>query len=107
MIIVKLLLILILTLSFLVFAFSLKLKNFQILGVILGYLLLFLFIINPSLSDKVAHYFGIGTGASLITYVSIGVLSLVSVIIFIDTKTNHDAITKIVRKIGIDDAKKC
>ena len=107
MIIIKLILILILTLSFLVFAFSLKLKNFQILSVILGYITLFIFIINPSLSDKVAHYFGISNGASLILYISVGVLSLVSVIIFVDTKTNHDAITKIVRKIGVDNAKKC
>jgi hypothetical protein len=107
MIFVKILLILVLTISFLVFAFSLKLKNFQMLGVIFGYVTLFTFIIDPSLSDKVAHLLGIGTGASLITYITIGLLSLIAIILFVDTKTNNDAITKIVRKIGIDDAKKC
>jgi len=104
--IIKIFLLVILTLGFLIFAFSIKLKNFQRMVVILGYLSLFVFIINPSLSDKVAHFFGIGLGSSLITYIAIGVLSLVNVILFVDTKINKDAITKIVRDKAIKDAKK-
>lgn len=107
MIFIKIFLIIVLTLSFLLFSFSIKLKNFQIIGVIIGYLTLFIFILNPSLSDDVAHYFSIGTGTALIVYILLAVMSLVSVILFIDTKMNKDSITQIVRKIGIDNAKKC
>jgi len=107
MIIIKIFLIIVLTLGFLLFSFSIKLKNFQRIGVILGYLTLFIFILNPQFSDKVAQFFGIGYGRDLIIYILLAVMSLVSVILFVDTKTNNDAITKIVRKIGIDNVKKC
>jgi len=106
MIFIKIFLLLLLTLGFIIFAFSMKLKNFQRLMVIIGYLTLFIFILNPALSDKVANFFGIDFGASLITYIAIGVLSLVNVILFVDTKINKDAITKIIREGAIKDARK-
>jgi len=107
MIFIKIFLILILTLAFMLFAFSLRLKNFQRIAVILGYLALFIFIIDPPLSDVVARYFGIGYGRDLVIYILLAVMSLISIILFVDTKTNKDALTKIVRKIGVDNAKKC
>ena len=107
MIIIKIFLLLILTLGFLIFSFSLKLKNFQILGVIFGYIILFFFILNPQYSDKVVNYFGIGLGVNLIIYITLAVLSLVNIILFVDTKKNKDAITKITRKMGLDNAKRC
>ncbi len=106
MIIVKIFLLFLLTLGFVIFGFSIKLKNFQRLVVIFGYFTLFIFIINPSLSDKVAHFFGIGLGSSLVIYITIGVISLLNIILFVDTKMNKDAITKIVREMGIEHAKK-
>jgi len=106
MIIIKIFLLLLLTLGFLIFGFSIKLKNFQRVVVIIGYIALFMFILNPSLSDEVAHFFGIGLGSSLIIYLTIGVISLVNIILFVDTKMNKDAITKIVRQKGLDDARK-
>jgi len=106
MIFIKGLLLVLLTLGFLIFAFSLKLKNFQRIVVIVGYITLFIFISDPILSDRVANLFGIEFGSSLITYLTIGVLSLVNVILFVDTKVNKDAITKIIREGAIRDARR-
>ncbi|WP_456488417.1 DUF2304 family protein [Caminibacter pacificus] len=107
MILIKTVLIAILSIAFVLFAFSNKQKHFQKIVVFLGYFVLFVFIIKPKWSDTVANFFGIETGAALIVYLSIALLSLISVIIYVNQKKQNEAITKIVREMGIKDAKKC
>ncbi|NPA45250.1 MAG: DUF2304 domain-containing protein [Chlorobi bacterium] len=100
-------LLVILTLIFLLFSFSTKHKHYQKMVVILGYLVLFAFILNPQWADKVAKFFGIESGAALITYISIALLSLISIVLYVKQKNQNESITKIIRHIGIKDAKKC
>ncbi len=107
MIFIKIFLIAVLTAIFIIFAFSSRLKIFQKLSVILGYLTLFFFILFPHYSDKIAQLFSIGTGKDLILYITVSLMSLISIIIYVGMKNNALAITKIVRNDAIKNAKKC
>jgi len=107
MIIIKIFLILILTFGFVVFAFSSRLKILHKVSIVMGYFVMFLFIIYPKYSDKVAHFFSIGTGRDLIFYIAISLISLLSIIIYVSVRYNKTIITKIIRDGAIKNAKKC
>jgi len=107
MIVIKTILLVILSIVFILFSFSQRHKYAQKIFVFIGYFILFIFILKPEWSDKVAKIFGIQTGASLIVYLSIALLSLIAIILYVNLKNQSIAITKIVREMGIKDAKKC
>jgi len=107
MIFIKLFLIVVLSTIFLIFAFSTKLKIIQRLSIIFGYFILFFFILFPSYSDDVAHFFSIGTGKDLILYIAVSLISLISIILYVRVQGNIEMITKIVREDAKNRAKKC
>jgi len=107
MIVIKLFLILVLSIIFIVFAFSSKLKVVQKLSVVIGYFVLFLFIVYPEYSDEVAKLFSIGSGKDLVLYITVSLTSLMNVILYVGVKNNNRAITKIIREEAKKDAKKC
>jgi len=106
MIFIKFLLITILTIIFVIFSFSSKLKIFQKLIVISGYLLVFIFIINPSYSDEVAHLFSIQSGTDLVVYIVLALTVLMNIILYVGQNNNNRMITKIVRENAKQHAKK-
>ncbi len=107
MIILKLFLIIILTIGFILFSFSSKMKIFQKISIILGYLTLFLFITFPHYSDKIAHLFGIGYGKDLIIYILVALTGLMNIVLYVGVNKNHAAITKIIRDGAKKNAKRC
>jgi len=107
MIIIKLFLIIVLSIIFILFAFSTKKRTFQKLFVVFGYLVLVVFIVDPGYSDKVAHLFSIGTGKDLVLYIFAAITSLINIVLYIGSKGHDSAITKIIRENAKKDAKKC
>jgi len=107
MIMIKIFLILVLTIAFVIFSFSSKLKIIQILSVIIGYLIIFLFIADPQYSDKVAHIFSIKSGTDLVLYIVMSLTSLVNIVLYVGLKNDNKIITKIIREGAKRDAKKC
>jgi hypothetical protein len=107
MIFIKFLLILILTIAFIIFAFSYKLRIFQKLSVISGYLLVFFFILYPQYSDTIAHLFSIKSGTDLIIYIVVALSVLVNIVLYVGQNNTNRIITKIVRENAKEHAKKC
>ncbi len=107
MIFLKIFLIIVLTIAFILFSFSSKMKIFQKLTVIAGYMTLFLFIMFPDYSDKIAHFFGIGYGKDLIIYILVALTGLMNIVLYVGVNKNHAAITKIIRDSTKKNAKKC
>ena len=107
MIIIKIFLILLLTIGFLIFSFSSKLKVLQKLTVIAGYCVIFFFIAEPQYSDKVAHIFSIEKGSDLVLYIVTSIISLVNIILYVNQKNNNRMITKIIREGAKRNVKKC
>jgi len=106
MIFIKIFLITVLTLAFLIFSFSSKLKNFQKLGVLMGYSLVFLFILKPEYSDYIAHLVSIQSGTDLIIYIVLALTSLVNIILYVNQQNNNQMITTIIRETAKKDGKK-
>ena len=106
-ILLKIFLAVVLSIIFIVFAFSQRLKIFQKLGVISSYALLLLFISNPQIADQVAHYFSIKNGTDLVIYVVIAIMSLMNIVLYVGQISHHNMITKIIREGAKDNAKKC
>ncbi|MDX1807960.1 MAG: DUF2304 family protein [Sulfurospirillaceae bacterium] len=107
MMIIKIFLILILTIAFVVFSFSTRLKVIQKLSVITGYCVIFLFVINPQYSDQVAQIFSIKSGTDLVLYIVMSITSLINIVLYVGQKSNNRIITKIIREDAKRDAKKC
>jgi len=107
MTIIKLFLITVASIVFILFAFSTKKRTFQKIFVLLGYLLLVVFIADPSYSDKVAQIFSIGTGKDLVLYIFAAITSLINIILYIKIKGQDGAITTIIREEAKKNAKKC
>jgi len=107
MIFIKFILIFILTITFILFAFSYKLRTFQKLNIVIGYLFVFFLIVYPQYADQIAHIFSMERGADLIVYISIALSFLVNVILFIKQKNFNQMLTKIVRESAKKNAKKC
>jgi hypothetical protein len=95
------------TIAFTIFAFSYKLKIFQKLSVVFGYILVFFFILYPGYSDKIAHIFSIKNGTDLILYIVVSLSVLVSIILYVGQKNTNRIITKIIRENAKKYAKKC
>jgi len=107
MIVIKIFLILVLTIAFIIFSFSSRLKVIQKLSVIIGYCVLFLFIANPQYSDKVAHIFSIKSGTDLVLYIVMSITSLINIVLYVGQKNTNRIITKIIRESSKRHAKKC
>lgn len=107
MIFIKIFLISVLTLGLFIFSLSSKVRIFQKISIIAGYVILSFFIVYPQYSDTVAHYFSIGTGKDLILYVVVSLMSLLSIILYVNSENNHKIITKIIRDGAKKNAKKC
>jgi hypothetical protein len=107
MIFLKVFLLLILTVAFVIFAFSMRLKSFQKLGVIGGYFILFVFIANPEYADIVATWFSIKNGTDLVIYVVISITSLINIVLYVGQRNDNSMITTIIREGAKQNAKKC
>jgi len=107
MIVLKLFLILVLTVGFFTFAFSSKLKIVQKLSIVIGYFILFLFIVYPQYSDKVAQLFGIGAGKDLVLYITVSLTSLMNIVLYVEVKNSNKAVTRIIRDGAKKSAKLC
>ena len=107
MVVFKLFLIAVLTIAFILFSFSKRMKIFQKLSLIMGYLILFLFIMFPRYSDEVAHFFGIGYGKDLIVYILVALTGLMNIVLFVGVNKNHANLTKIIREVAKKNAKRC
>ncbi len=107
MIFVKIFLIAVLSIVFLLVAFSSRYRTYQRMSVIFFYLFLAYLILFPKVADKVAQFFGIGRGVDLIIYLAIAILSLIVAVLYAKVKMDERAITKIVREIAIIEAKEC
>ncbi len=107
MIFIKIFLIAVLSIVFLLMAFSSRYRTYQRITVIFFYLFLAYLILFPDVADKVAGFFGIGRGADLIIYLAIAILSLIVAVLYAKVKINERAITKIVRDIAIMKAREC
>ncbi len=107
MIFIKFLLILIVTIGFIIFSFSSKLKIFQKLLIIIGYAVVFFFILYPSYSDEIAHMVSIKSGTDLVVYIVLALTVLMNIILYVGQNNNNKMITKIIRETAKKDAKKC
>ena len=107
MIFVKIFLIAVLSIVFLLVAFSSRYRTYQRMSVIFFYLFLAYLILFPKVADKVAQFFGIGRGVDLIIYLAIAILSLIVAVLYAKVKMDERAITKIVQEIAIIEAKEC
>ena len=102
MIFIKTTLALILSLSVVILMLSGRYKAYMRLFMILFYVILLIFIAAPPLSDKVANYFGIGTGKDMIIYLSIAVIWFMTVINHAKIRVMERNITELVRKDALD-----
>jgi len=107
MIFIKFLLIAILTLAFVIFSFSSRLKIFQKLVVIAGYGVVFFLILYPSYADEIAHLVSIKSGTDLIVYIVLALMALMTMVLYVGQNNNNKMITKIIRETAKKDAKKC
>lgn len=107
MIFIKFLLILIVTIGFIIFSFSSKLKIFQKLFIIIGYAVVFFFILYPSYSDKIAHMVSIKSGTDLIVYIVLALTALMNIVLYVGQNKNNRVLIKIIRGMAKNDAKKC
>ena len=107
MIFIKIFLISVLTLSFILFAFSSKWKIIQKLSILLGYFIILFFIIFPSAADKIAHLFSIKSGTDLIVYITLALVNLISIILYIKVKNHNKILTKIIRDEACKNANRC
>ena len=107
MIFIKFLLIAIVTVGFIIFSFSSKLKIFQKLFIIVGYAIVFFLILYPSYSDKIAHVFSMKSGTDLIVYIVLALIVLMNIVLYVGQKNNVKIITKIIRESAKKNAKKC
>lgn len=107
MIFIKIFLIFILTLGFILFAFSSRWKIFQKLSILTGYFTILFFIIFPEIADKIAHIFSIKSGTDLMVYITLALMSLISIVLYIKVKNNGKILTKIIRNEACKNARKC
>ncbi len=107
MIFLKIFLLAVLTIVFIVFSFSQRLKIFQKMGVLTGYFILFLFILNPSLADEVAHFFSIKNGTDLVVYIVIAITSLINIVLYVGQMNSNTVVTQIIREGAKHNATKC
>jgi hypothetical protein len=104
MIFIKTTLAIILSISVVILMFSGKFKTFMRLFLVLFYLILLVFIAAPPLSDKVANFFGIGTGKDMIIYLSIAIIWFLTSLNHAKIKRTERHITELVRKEAINNA---
>ena len=102
MIFIKTTLILILSLSFVIYMISGRHRTITRLMLIMIYFALFIFIISPPLADVVAHFFGIGTGKDMIIYIAIAAIWFFTVSNHAKIKLVERNITELVRKDSLD-----
>lgn len=64
------------------------------------------FVISPDLSNRIAHWLGVDTGADLVFYVSIVIFYSVFIFLYSKIRTLQAVQTELIRKIAIDKARK-
>jgi len=102
MIFIKTTLLLILSISFVIYLISGRHKAFTRLGLLIIYFVLFIFILIPPLADKVANYFGISMGKDMIIYLATAAIWFFTISNHAKIKLTDRDITKLVRKDAID-----
>lgn len=107
MIFIKLFLLVIVTLAFVIFAFSSKLGTLKKLVIIGGYAAVAFFILFPAYADRIAHLFSIKSGTDLIVYIVLALIVLMVMILYVGQNKNSRMITKVIREIAKENAKKC
>ena len=102
MIFIKTTLTIILSISVVILLFSGKFKAFMRLFLVMFYFILLIFIAIPPLSDKVANYFGIGTGKDMIIYLAIAIIWFLTSLNHAKILRTDRSITELVRKDALD-----
>ncbi|MCW5906997.1 MAG: DUF2304 domain-containing protein [Chitinophagales bacterium] len=65
-----------------------------------------LFVLFPSLTDKLAHFVGVGRGADLVTYLFITFFFIAGIAFYSKMRKLEEQQTELVRKIALRDAQK-
>ena len=107
MILFKIFLLLVLTVGFIIFAFSMRLRTFQKLVVITAYLILVIFIVFPEYADAIAHLFSIESGTNLVIYIFIAVTTLIDIVLHVAERNDHIMITTMIREDAKRNATMC
>lgn len=102
MILVKIILLVILSLAFIIMAFTNKYKVLNKVLILFFFVITAIFIIFPQQSDIVASILGISTGANLAVYLSVSILFLVVSSLYAKQKRQERMITRLVRKRALD-----
>ena len=79
-----------------------KHKAFTRLLLVTIYFILFIFIAMPPFADKVANFFGIGTGKDMIIYLATAAVWFFTTSNHAKIKLTERSITELVRKDAID-----
>lgn len=64
------------------------------------------FVINPSITQRIARFFGVGRGVDLIFYLLFVVFFFLFIALFYKTRNLDRTIIELIRKRAIQDAKK-
>ena len=102
MIFIKTTLAIILSISVVILLFSGRHKALMRLFLVVFYIILLIFIAVPPLSDKVANFFGIGTGKDMIIYLAIAIIWFLISLNHAKILRTDRNITELVRKDAID-----
>ena len=102
MIFIKIILLIIASISFLVVASVNKYKTLNKLMIVVFFLISAYFILFPKQSDIVASYLDIKSGVQLVVYISVSILFLFLVSLYVKVKRQDKVITKIIRKRSLD-----
>lgn len=102
MILVKIVLLLILTCTFIIIAFTNKYKVFNKVLILFFFVISAIFVMFPQQSDIVAAILGISTGANLAVYLSVSLLFLIVSSLYAKQKRQERMITRLVRKRALD-----
>jgi len=107
MITLKIFLSLIVTVAFLILAFSSKYVYFKKLVLFFFYLLAIFFVISPESADVLSTFLGIkSSGSILILYISVGMLFLFFANLYMHNKKAEHKFTLLIRELAIRDAYK-
>ena len=92
--------------AFIAVYFFVRIRN-SILDLLLLLLLIsiaVLFIVMPDLTNRIAHYLGVGRGADLIFYISIIIFWFVILKLYARIRKLEQIITTVIRKDAMDNA---
>ena len=102
MIFIKIILLMIASISFIIIASVNKYKILNKVMIVVFFLISAYFIVFPEQSDIVASYLEIKSGVNLVVYISVSILFLFIVSLYAKVKRQDKILTKIIRKRALD-----